>query len=351
MGKKRAVEHFKTITDKEMKILITVTYKYNFQLISAEKIRNGYEIVTDKGNFCLKRTKHGKNKAKNGCLLTEELLINKFTNAAKYFRTKDGAFYVSYKKNIFYLIQWLEGTECDLTNIDEVKNCTKGLAKFHKASNEINHDKVHIRNNEVDLPRTFARDLNDIEKFKRIIVGKRVKNEFDILFMENAENFYNRGMCAVNMLMESEYFKLSKAAKDKQIICYNNLYYKNAIKLEGEYFITDFDNIIIDLEISDLGKLIRKLMFKKIYGWDFNVAKVLIEAYNSINKIYKEELKIMLALIIFPQNFLELGKKRFTKKKKWSETKYLHKLNRIISYDETEEVFLRDYLIYIEKYL
>jgi CotS family spore coat protein len=351
MGKKRAQEHFKTITDKEMKILITVMYKYNFQLISAEKVKNGYKIVADKGDFCLKRSKHGRNKAKNGCILTEELLLNKFTNTVKYFRTKDGDSYVSYKKNIFYLTQWLEGTECDLNNIDEVVSCTKLLAQFHKVSNEIDHDKVHIRNNEVDLPRTFARDLNDIEKFKRIIIGKRVKNEFDILFKENIENFYNRGMLAVNTLMESKYYKLSKTAKDKQIICYNSLYYKNITKLNGEYFITDLDNIIIDLEISDLGKLIRKLMFEKTYGWDFNVAKVLIEAYNSINRINKEDLEIMLALIIFPQKFLELGKKRFTKQKKWSETKYLHKLNKILRYDETEEVFLRDYLIYLEEYI
>ncbi|MCJ7690149.1 MAG: CotS family spore coat protein [Clostridiaceae bacterium] len=350
MGKKRALEHFKTITDKEMKILTTVTYKYNFQLISAEKVGNGYEIVTDKGNFCLKRTKHGRNKAKNGYLLTEELLLNKFTNIAKYFRPKDGAFYVSHKKYIFYLTQWLGGTECDLNNIDEVVNCTKLLAEFHKVSNEIGRDKVHIRNNSMNLPRIFARDLNDIEKFNRIIIGKRVKNEFDILFLENAETFYNRGMLAVNMLMKSEYYKVAKIAKDKRIICYNSLYYKNIIKLDGEYFITDLDSIKIDLEISDLGEFIRRLMFKKAYRWDFNIAKVLIEAYNSINRINKEDLEIMIATIIFPHKFLELGKKRFTKQKKWSETKYLHKLNKIISFDEMEEVFLRDYLIYFEDY-
>ncbi|MBK5240520.1 MAG: CotS family spore coat protein [Clostridium sp.] len=326
-------------------------YKYNFQLISAEKVKNAYKIVTDKGDFCLKRNKHGRDKAKNGCVLTEELRLNNFFNTVKYFRTKDGAFYVSYKKNIFYLTQWLGGAECDLGNIDEVINCTKTLAKFHKASTEIDHDEVHIRNNAMNLPRTFTRDINDIEKFKRIIVGKRVKNEFDILFLENTENFYDRGMCALNMLMKSEYYKVAKAAKDKQIICYNNIYYKNIIKVDGEYFITDMDSIIIDLEISDLGKLIRKLMFKKAYGWDFNVAKVLIEAYNSINRISKEDLEIMLALIIFPQKFLELGEKRFTKRKKWSETKYLHKLNKIIRFAETEDLFLRDYLIYLEEYI
>ena len=91
-GNVRTHEHFNTINNKEMQILITVMHKYNFELVSAEKVRNAYKIITDNGKFCLKRMKHGRNKIKNGCILTEELRLNNFTNTAKYFRTKDGAF-------------------------------------------------------------------------------------------------------------------------------------------------------------------------------------------------------------------------------------------------------------------
>ena len=96
-----------------MQIIITVLNQYNLEFVSAEKIRSAYKILTNSGNFCLKRMKHGKSKAKNGCILTEELLLNKFTNTSKYFRTKDGSFYVRYKNNIFYLTEWIEGFDCD----------------------------------------------------------------------------------------------------------------------------------------------------------------------------------------------------------------------------------------------
>ena len=348
-GDARTLEHFNIITNKEMQILITVMHKYNLELVSAEKVRSAYKIITGNGKFCLKRMKHGRNKVKNGCILTEELLSNKFTNTAKYFRTKDGDFSVSHKKNIFYLTEWIEGYECDLTNIDEAIKCTKLLAQFHNISNKIDHNKIHIPNNLKNWPKIFASNLNDLEKSKTIIINKRIKSEFDVLFLENIDNFYNRGIFAINMLNKSEYCKLSKLANDNKIICHNSFYYQNIIKKDGEYFIIDLDSIMIDLQISDLGKLIRRLMFKKTYGWDFNFAKALIEAYNSTNRLSREDLEIMLALIIFPHKFWKLGKKRYMKQKSWSETKYLHKLNKVISYNETQEKFFQDYLNFLEE--
>jgi CotS family spore coat protein len=349
-GKPRSIGQYGTITDKEMKILITVMYKYNLQLVSAEKVRNAYKIATGNYNFCLKKIKHGKNKAKNACILTEELVLNKFTNVAKYFRAKDGEFSVRYKKNIYYLTEWIEGSECDLTNIDEAVSCTKLLAQFHNMSNRIDHNKVRISNDFKNWPEIFAKDLNHLEKFKRIIVSKRIKNEFDTLFLENIDNFLNRGISAIKMLNTSQYNKSSKEANDKQMICHNSFYYQNIIKKDGEYFLIDLDSIMIDLQISDLGKFIRRLMFKKTYGWKFNFAKELIEAYNTINKLSKEDLEIMLALIIFPQKFWKLGKKRYIKQKNWSETKYLRKLNNINSYNEIQEKFFCDYLTFIKEY-
>ena len=348
-GNARTLEHFNAITNKEMQTLMIVMRKYNFELVSAEKVRSAYKVITNNGKFCLKKMKHGRNKVKNGYLLTEELLLNKFKNTARYFRTKDGDYSVSYKKNIFYLTEWLEGAECDLTNIDEAINCTKLLAKFHTISNKIDHNKMNIPNNLKNWPKIFASNLNDLKKFKRIINNKRIKNEFDVVFLENIDNFYNRGMSAIDMLNKSQYYKSSKVANDKKIICHNSFYYQNIIKKDGEYFIIDLDSIMIDLQISDLGKLIRRLMFKKAYGWSFTLAKALIEAYNSTNRLRKEDLEIMLALIVFPHKFWKLGKKRYIKQKSWSETKYLHKLNKITSYNETQEKFFHDYINFLEE--
>ena len=349
-GKERTLQYVNVIDNKEMQMLIAVMHKYNFQLVSAEKIRSVYKITTKDGEFCLKRVKHGKAKIESICVLAEELRLNKFKNVAKYLRTKDGTFYVGYKKEIFYLTEWLEGTECDLTNIDEAVNCTKLLGQFHNVSNKIDGSKIHIPNNLKNLPKEFASSLNDIEKFKRIIMNKRIKNEFDVLFLENIESYYNRGISALNMLNKSQYYKASKVSNGKKMICQHSFYYQKIIKRQGEYFMVDLDNIMIDLPVSDLGEFVRRLMFKEAYGWNFNFAKILIEAYNFTNRLSKEDLEVMLALIIFPYKFWKLGKKRYMKQREWPETKYLHKLNKIIGHNETQEKFFYDYLDFLKEY-
>jgi len=345
------LENSETINNKEMRILLSVMHKYNLKLLSAEKVRSSYKIITDSGKFCLKRRKHGKSKVKNGCVLTQELLLNRFTNTVKYLKSKDGSFSVTYKKNIFFLTEWLEGSECDLTNIDEAINCTKLLAQFHSISNMIDHTKMEIPKKLNNWSKIFANSLNDFEKIQRIITNKRIKNEFDILFLENIENFYKISISSITILNKSQFIKVHKSANDNKTICHNSFSSQNILKKNSEYFIIDMDNITIDLQISDLGKLIRRLMFKKAYGWNFYFARTFIEAYNSISALKKEDLEILLSLIIFPYKSWKLGKKRYIKQKKWSESKYLHKLIKITNYSEAQQKFFNDYLDFLKEYI
>lgn len=104
------------------------------------------------------------------------------------------------------------------------------------------------------------------------------------------------------------------------------------------------------MQIRDLAKLITKLMTKRAYKWDFNKAKLMIEAYSSVNTLSKSELETLFAFIIFPFNFGKLGKRRYVKRKTWSEEKYIKKLNKIIGDYDKEEVFIHDFLNYLENY-
>lgn len=58
----------------------------------------------------------------------------------------------------------------------------------------------------------------------------------------------------------------------------------------------------------------------------------------------------MLSLVIFPHKFWKLGKKRYIKHKRWPETKYMKKLNKIIKYDDMQREFLENYIKYLEQY-
>lgn len=339
------------LTDGEKEMIINVMSNYNLQVVNINKARSAYKVETETGLICLKRMKHGIQKSKNGSILVEELYKNGFINTPKYIHTTEDNIFVKNRGSIFYATEWISGEECNLNDLSQAKECIKLLAKFHIAAANMDISKLQIRNNLKNWPQIFNSNIYDLEKFKKIIERKKTKAEFDIAYLNCIDNFYSRGITAIKILNESNYFSLSKAASSKKTICHDSFYYQNVIKVDNLYYIVDLDSIIIDLHINDVGKVIRRLMFKNEYQWDFEKAKEIIESYNTINKLSKEELEAMLALIIFPHKFWKLGKKRYIKCKNWDESKYMHKLNRLIKYNEFQQKFLEDYLNYIQQYI
>jgi CotS family spore coat protein len=119
------------------------------------------------------------------------------------------------------------------------------------------------------------------------------------------------------------------------------------MKRENAYYILNLNGLVIDLQVNDLGKFINRLMFKNSYSWKFDRAKMLIEAYCSINKLDKNELQALLAFIIFPYKFCKLGKKRYVRHKAWDEAKYMRKLGKLTRYNDMQDKFLKEYLKYL----
>lgn len=92
-------------------------------------------------------------------------------------------------------------------------------------------------------------------------------------------------------------------------------------------------------------------MYKREYQWSFNKALLSMNAYESVNKLTKSEHGVMIALILFPHNFWKLGKRKYIKNRNWDEPKYLHKLKKLIKYNDSEQKFLNEYMEYIHSLL
>lgn len=341
--------HIDAPSDKERRILDIVLKQYNFNITNFTKIGSVYKLETPEGNICLKKIRHGRHKANNACVLAQELLNKGFCNVPRYYKTIGGKNRVRYKKLVFYATEWIDGEECNLNNIDEAIDCVKLLAQFHLANSNIDSKGFKTKNDLKNWPKIFKDKLQDIERYERIINNKRIKGEFDSSYYKCVEKMYHRGMVALNFLNTSDYYKLSKEANKNKTICHNNFYGQNIIKKENKYYIIDLDDIDINIYVNDLAELISRLMCKRNYNWDFSKAKILIEAYDSINKLSKSKLEIMLALIVFPDKFWKLGRKRYKKHKPWDEAKYMQKLTKILNCNEMEDKFLEDYLCYLEE--
>jgi CotS family spore coat protein len=146
--------------------------------------------------------------------------------------------------------------------------------------------------------------MDDLLKFKRMIYIKKIKTSFDIEYYDAIDKIINQMDKSIRLLESSNYLSISKSAKQQRTLCHDSFYYQNILVDNNEMmFIIDLDSTLYDITVYDLGKFIRRLLYKSKYSWDFEFAKTLIESYNEVNNLSPEEMEILLSFIIFPHKF------------------------------------------------
>jgi len=342
------MEYMDIISPRELNTLERVLENYNMEIINVSKVRSAYKVTTKTGIKCLKRIKHGREKPKKVYHLTQYLLSRGFKNVALFNKTADDKLYVKHKGSYFYMTDWIDGRECDLNDFYLLKKSVELMADFHMAaSGQEGRDYFNVSSNLKKWPAIYIKRCNDLIKYSRLINKKRIKSKFDIEYEKAIDINYRKSLIAVDILNKSDYYNLCRKSREERTICHDSFYYQNLIvDNDNNIYLIDLDSVVQDILVHDLGKLIRRILYKEAYKWDFEIAKEMIEAYNSRRSLSYEELEVMLAIIIFPHKFWKLGRKRYEKHKLWSEEKYMNKLNKLISYLNPQTEFVRKYADY-----
>ena len=336
-----------SISIKELVMIERILHYYGIEFYSALKIGTVYKVDTPMGYLCIKRRSHSGGKIKNICYIIDTLQKHDIGCDYHYYRTITGDISVRYGKYTFFVTRWFEGTSCNLQNISEAEKCLELMAKFHTALSSVKVNQMKIKSTLKNLPKIYYDYLLDFEGYKEQIKSKIIKTQFDYLYLEYIDSYYMRGASALSLLNSCNYFALARKASEVGSVCHNRFYGDSLIKAENNMYIIDFDNISVDIQIVDLGKLLRKLMVKDEYCWDFKKALNLITLYSKFKPIKKEELAMVLALTIFPYKYWKLGKGRYKKHKDWSEIKYMQKLNKLLKYYNEEQKYIEEFMNYI----
>lgn len=318
--------------------------------INAEKVEKGrdvYKIFGGGKSYCLKKIKHDDRKSIKDMKFLNYLKSAGFENALIYIPTKDGSEYARDGKAKYYLTEWIEGRECDVNDFTEAKNSVALLAQFHLKSKGFYDKHSGMDNYIINWPAKMEYEKKQLDYFSHIIEGKRIKSTFDNRYYQVLDMFKRRMEISMKVLKQLNYSNLSQTAKLEKLICCCNFHYRNiTVGNDGKMYLTSLNRIMYDLNVYDLAAYIEVLLNKKIYCWGFNAAKELIEAYCEVKSLPKEELGILLALMIFPHKFWKLGRKRYEKKKKWEEDKYIKKLDKLIKYFDIQSEFIDSYIKY-----
>lgn len=304
---------------------------------------NVYKVISEQGVWCLKRADLGESKARYLSAIQQYLEDTGFQKFARLVTTSRKSPYVKIGTNIYLVNEWLDGEKCDFNLIGHLESATRTLAEFHRFSQGFvvpSGARAKVMWNR--WPQTFSWRLRDLTEFKEQALSKRWLSEFDRKFLANVDYFYNMGQQALRTFAFYNYPKVASMAREMGFFTHRDVAARNfIIGPDGEAYLIDFDYSRFDLRINDLCRLIERSLKKQ--RWEIDRAELIVDVYQEVNPLTKEELPILLGFFQFPQKFWRLADRYYGSKKEWPEKEFTSKINSIIQQRIEKDRFIRQF--------
>lgn len=333
------------INKTEHKKLLELLNHYNVTPDKITKQADTLLISSSSNTYCLKKIGHNRKRTIVGLQLHNYLYQGGFRSIPEHIKTKEGKDLLKYNNSYYYLMNYIEGRISSYNNIDDIKNVSLLLASFHLKSQGFYNKYIETQYKASNWSSKENKYKETFRIIREYIKNKGIKTMFDILYLESIDFFEEQLELSVQLLNQSNYSKILQSAQLKCTLCLNNFKFKDILlSNNSEYYLTNLDDVKYNMVVFDLCRLLTKTLYRKEYSWNFKYAREILDNYCLINPLSRDELKILLSLIIFPKYFYKLGKGRYIKKKKWSENKYLAKLYYVTNYIEKQREFSKEYM-------
>ena len=192
-------------------------------------------------------------------------------------------------------------------------------------------------NDPKDLYKMFEKRNREIRRVRSYIWNKKQKNDFERLFLNYYEDFYEEGIMAVDILKKTNYKKLLSEAIEERRVCHGKYTYHNIIMLKNKtegptafdrgIGTTNFNRAYVGIQMSDLYQFIRKVMEKN--DWNIDYGMSIIKEYKAIKDISKDELEVLYLLLLFPEKFWKVTNYYFNSNKSWLSRRNIQKLKKV----------------------
>lgn len=315
------------------------------KVLDVNPLRKVFILHTSEGKKILKKVECSKERIEfiNSCVKNIYL---EFPNVVYFNTFDDGKVYKMWNEEYYLVMDCIPGREVTFTNPVEFEMSGKLLANMHLASREgLKKIQESLSTNikeliEDSLVKKFKESLEDIIYIKSLVESYRYKSKFDEVFMEVVDGYIDEINVAKELLSFSSYSSY-REKKNNVVVCHNDLAEHNFLIAEDEMYLIDFDYCAIDLRVMDLADLVLKGV--KNAGYDFQKAIRVINIYDEIYPLDREEYKFIYILLSYPRDFYSIVRDYYHKQKDWEEEVYISRLSNKLMNEDFRREFLKKY--------
>ena len=267
----------------------------------------------------------------DGTLLVESCIPNK--NGCLYSINRDQDGYV--------LRSFIDASECSTASQGELFAAMKALAQFHRLMRQFQGTEILQKDCFTGMPldTEYERRLRELRRVMAYLRRKKKKNTYERCIEETIGSVITQGEAALNALNASAYGSMYETCLQQGCICHGRYHYHNIRFTREQAVITGLEHCCVQVQLVDIYHFMRKVMEK--CGWMPAMGQLLLDEYQKIVPLSREELAVLACLFTFPEKYWKQVNFYFNTRKSWVSAKSLEKLEKAVRQQPLREAFIR----------
>ena len=317
-----------------------ISQEYDFTVKNIIPFKDFFIIDSSTGKRVLRKLNYSQERILFIHGAKEHLFKNNFCNIDRFLCNKDGLPYIDINGIYYVITDFIQGRECDFDKRDDVIKASIALAQMHSCSRGyIPPEKSLVKDDLGKLPTQFLKRLEEIKRVKKL--AQKERGNLDYLILQYIDYFYDLGEDAINLIKKSKYDELVEKTREEKLFCHHDYTHSNIIISENKTSVINFSLCSFELKIYDIANLLRRKM-RKCY-WDINEAKVIIDAYRTVEPISEDEFFVMKIMLQFPQKFWRVVNRYYNSRRCWRDRTFERKFQEVIDEIKYHKKFIEKY--------
>lgn len=259
--------------------------------------------------------------------IKQHLIYNGFCNIDKFYLTIDDKPYCDFMGNIYVMTDEFNYKELNFSDEVEFLKLVSEISKMKKCLKTINL-KEDYNFYAQDIKTKYKNSKKNILNIRKIIANNKRLSNFDMVFLKNYEIYLDLINATLHSLEQFDSSVGEEFITNRNSISHNFLKRDNLFFYDNYIHITNFTKTKIDSNLTDLSTLI-KYHFKWQNSNPLKIEKIL-EEYSKYNTLNKNEIKVLYAILLYPNKFIKSCNEYYIKKRKWIPTSLNIKMENIL---------------------
>ncbi len=312
--------------------------QYDLVVYRAGRVKGAWILETDRGLKSLGSCSYSEGKVAFEQKVKQFAAEHGFPALDLYVENKEQGFLVQGPYNeMFVMRNWFYGDECDAKSREHVLQTVKTLARLHNCLKGLTLSaQEQSFCLQQKIPELLERRNKELRRVRTYIRAKKQKTVFEQNFLSQFDAQAVKAEEALSMLDTAVYEKYYNSRIEEGSMLHGNFTHHSVMLLpEGGMAVTGFDKSVTGIQIQDFYQLFRKMMEK--WDWDISLGDSMLEAYQSIRPVPKEEWQLLNLMLIYPEKFWKVANRYYNNRKSWIPEKNMQKLLQTMEQADKKE--------------